>query len=138
MENREEKIRDVLLSRLPQPANLVSYREEVASLLAKNEKDLRGKRWTVVRVWVFVTVVSIPFLWMAGKQFGTANGIWFLGLACFWVLFGAIEVTKYVAHQRWVELLKEIKQVQLQVLELNALLREKDTSTSTKNLERNT
>jgi hypothetical protein len=68
----------------------------VASLLAENEKKLRRNKWTVVRVWIFVVVVSAPFLWMAGTHFNTAEGNWFLGLVGFWVLFGAIEVAKYI------------------------------------------
>jgi hypothetical protein len=122
MEHRSESIGEQLLSRLPRPANLVAYREEVTSLLAKNEKALRRNKWTVVRVWIFVIAVAGPFLWMAGRHFNTPQGNWFLGLACFWVLFGAIEIAKYIAHQGRVELLKELKQIQLQVLELHGLL----------------
>lgn len=122
MEHRGESIGEQLLSRLPRPANLAAYQEEVTSLLAKNEKMLRRNKWTVVRVWIFAVAVSGPFLWMAGRHFNTPQGNWFLGLACFWVLFGAIEILKYVAQQGRVELLKELKQIQLQVLELHGLL----------------
>jgi hypothetical protein len=122
MEHRGESLGERLLSRLPRPANLAAYQEEVTSLLAKNEKALRRNKWTVVRVWIFVVAVAGPFLWMAGRHFNTPQGNWFLGLACFWVLFGAIEIAKYVAHQGRVEVLKELKQIQLQVLELHGLL----------------
>ncbi|SRR5581483_8150501 len=122
MEHRSEAMRELLLSRLPRPANLATYQEEVSSLLMENEKKLRRNKWTVVRVWIFVIAVSVPFLWMAGRHFNTPQGNWFLVLTCFWVLFGAVEVVKYVIHQGRVELLKELKQVQLQVLELNSLL----------------
>jgi hypothetical protein len=116
-----ESIRELLLSRLPQPANLAAYQKEVTSLLAENEKKLRRNKWTVVRVWIFVVVVSAPFLWMAGTHFATAEGNWFLGLVGFWVLFGAIEIAKYEHKQDRVELLKELKLVQLQILQLHAL-----------------
>jgi hypothetical protein len=122
MEHRNEAIGELLLSRLPRPANLAAYQQEVTSLLADNEKRLRRNKWTVVRVWIFVVAVSGPFLWMAGRHFDTPQGNWYLGLACFWVLFGAVEVFKYVVQQGRVELLKEIKQIQLQVLELHASL----------------
>lgn len=122
MEHRDESMSKQLLSRLPQPANLEAYQEKVSSLLAENEKKLRRNKWTVVRVWVFVAAVSGFFLWMAGTHFNSPQGNWFLGLACFWVLFGAVEVAKYIGHQGMVELLKEVKQVQLQILEIHALL----------------
>jgi len=132
MEHRDETIGELLLSRLPRPANLASYQQEVTSLLAENEKRLRRNKWTVVRMWVFVALVSAPFLWMAGTHFNTSQGNWFLGLTCFWVLLGAIEVAKYVAQQGRVELLKEMKQIQLQVLELHALINKGGAPTSGK------
>lgn len=126
MEHRGETIGERLLSRLPRPANLAAYQEEVASLLAKNEKTLRRNKWTVVRVWFFVIAVSAPFLWLAGAHFNTPQGNWFLGLVGFWVLFGAVEIVKYVVQQGRMELLKELKQTQLQILELHGLLAKSD------------
>jgi hypothetical protein len=125
---RNESISERLLSRLPQPANMAAYQDEVASLLAENERKLRRNKWTVVRVWIFVIAVSAPFLWLAGTHFNTAEGNWFLGLVGFWVLFGAIEIAKYEHNQGRVELLKELKQAQLQILELHALLRKDGTA----------
>ena len=119
---RNESISELLLSRLPQSADFAAHQKEVTSLLAENEKKLRRNKWTVLRVWIFVVVVSAPFLWMAGTHFNTAEGNWFLGLVGFWVLFGAIEIAKYEHKQGRVELLKELKQVQLQILQLHALL----------------
>jgi hypothetical protein len=78
----------------------------------------------VARVWIFVVAVSIPGLWMAGTHFNTPQGNWFLALTLFWILFGAIEVAKYAVEQGRVESLKEVKQLQLQVLEIHAILRE--------------
>ena len=128
MELRDGSMSERLLSRLPRPANLAAYKEEVSSLLAENERKLRRDKWTVVRIWIFVVAVSCPFLWMAGTHFNTPQGNWFLGLACFWVLFGVVEVAKYIGHQGRIELLKEVKQVQVQILELHALLDKEGTS----------
>jgi hypothetical protein len=116
-----ESIRELLLSRIPRSANFAAYQKEVTSLLAENEKKLRRNKWTVVRVWIFVVVVSAPFLWIAGTHFNTAEGNWFLGLVGFWVLFGAIEIAKYERNQERVELLKELKLIELQILQLHAL-----------------
>jgi hypothetical protein len=127
---RNESISERLQSRLPQPANMAAYQDEVTSLLAENERRLRRNKWTVARVWIFVVAVSAPFLWMAGTHFNTAEGNWFLGLVGFWVLFGAIEIAKYEHNRGRVELLKEVKQVQLQILELHSLLRKDGTAMS--------
>ena len=119
---RSESIGELLLSRLPRPANLATYQEEVKSLFEKNEKTLRQHKWTVRRVWIFVIAVSIPCLWVAGAHFNTPQGNWFLSTVYFWVLFGAIEIAKYEHNQARVELLKELKQIQLQVLKVQASL----------------
>lgn len=124
MERQGESIREVLLSRLPRPEDLATYQDGVKALLEKNDKVLRQKRWTVVRVWVFVIAVSIPGLWMAGTHFNTPQGNWFLGLTLFWVLFGAVEVAKYGVAQGRVEILREVKQLQIQVLQIHAMLRD--------------
>lgn len=129
---RSESIGELLVSRLPRPANLAAYQEEVKSLFEKNEKTLRQNKWTVRRVWIFVIALSIPCLWMAGAHFNTPQGNWFLGTVCFWVLFGAIEIEKYHHNQGRVELLKELKQIQLQVLEVQALLTKSGTPVSDK------
>jgi hypothetical protein len=123
MERRNESIGELLLSRLPRPTNLAAYEEEIKSLLEKNEKKLRQNKWTVRRVWIFVIAVSIPCLFVAGVQFSTNTPVanWFVGSVYFWVLFAAVEVAKYEQNQSRVELLKEIKQIQLQVLQLQAL-----------------
>lgn len=125
---RNESISERLLARLPQPAKMAAYQEEVASLLAETERRLRRNKWTVRRVWAFIVIISVPFLWMAGTHFNTSEGNWFLGLVGFWVLFGAIEVAKYEHNQGRVELLQELKQAQLQILELHVLLSKDGTA----------
>lgn len=120
MADRSEGLGEALLARLPRPANMEAYQLEVNSLLAKNEEKLRQNKWTVRRVWIFVIVTSVPALYMAGANYGTPQGNWFLGGVLFWVLFGAIEIAKFDQNRGRVELLKEIKQLQLQVLEVLA------------------
>ena len=122
MEPKDESLRERLLSRLPEPANLEAYREEVVSLLAKNEKGLQRERKVVARLWIFVVLVSVGFLTAGGLYIDTPKGPWFGTLACFWFLFGAVETVKHFVNRGRVELLKEVKQVQLQVLELHAVL----------------
>ena len=122
MDPKAERIREDLLSRLPQPTNLAAYQEEVTSLLKKNEKGLRRERWVVVPMWIYLVVLSTAFLWIGGKKLATPVGLWFGILACFWLLFGMVFLVKHFINRSRVELLKEVKQVQLQVLELHALL----------------
>jgi hypothetical protein len=123
METNNEGIRDRLLSRLPQPANLAEYGSQVAALLAKNEKGLRRETWGSSATWIFAVLLGTAFLLGSGRFLGTSKapiaafmGTW----ACFFLIAAAVELLKHFINRARVELLKEIKQLQLQVLQLQA------------------
>jgi hypothetical protein len=128
MEPKDDSIRERLLSQLPQPANLPAYREEVALLLEKKEKEVRRERRVMIELWLFTVVVSILFLWMGAQRMGSKAvdeavlGPYFMGCAGFWFLFALVYFVAHVINRSRVELLKELKQVQVQVLELQELL----------------
>jgi hypothetical protein len=84
------------------------------------EKALRGERRVVIELWTFVIVISGVFLWLGGQRLDTLKGPYFVSLARFWFLFGMVFQVAYFIDRSRVELLKEIKHVQ--VLELHALL----------------
>ena len=54
---------------------------------------------------------------------GTTNAAYLGTFACFFLIWGAVEMLKHFINRSRVELLKEIKQVQLQVLELHETIR---------------
>jgi hypothetical protein len=68
MENRDDSFRDRLLAHLPQPANLADYRQEVASMLEKNQKRIRRERLAVTAFWVFCAVSATIYLWFDPKS----------------------------------------------------------------------
>jgi hypothetical protein len=123
METGNDSIRDRLLSHLPHPANLADYREEVDAMLGKNEKVLRRETWVVTALWLFMVALSTAFLLLGGLRSGTPLGLYFEILACFVLIYPAVELLKHFINRSRVELLKEVKQLQLQVLELQAFLR---------------
>jgi len=127
MEKQNESMRDKLLARLPQPENLSAYREETATLLAKHEK---ATFWE----WRFPSAV---FMWFAVALWMTINSAWgakvdtyvriLLDCIAGIMLFTAIiNDAGYRISRSIVDLLKEVKQVQLQVLELQASLQKGD------------
>jgi hypothetical protein len=121
MDKQNESMRERLLARLPQPENLAAYREETTSLLAKHEKALLWERMAsrVCYVVVFAEGIAV-FFW--GQKFTTTTiqSAWLLGLALF---VAAVAEMRYRIYRSKVDLLKEVKQVQLQMLELQASLR---------------
>jgi len=127
MQPNNEDMKNLLLSRLPRPENLAEYRKEVSALLQKNEKTLRRQKWYVGAIWFWVVGLGAALMLLANLHPEKPNAAWLaasLGsFACFMLIYGAAELTKYFINRARVELLKETKQVQLQVLELHGLLR---------------
>jgi hypothetical protein len=123
MEKQNDSMRERLLARMPRPENLAAYREETASLLAKHEKALSWEKWSFETLLFCALVLAI----MCGSDWGqrldhrASVGLYgMLGL----MFFGGMSTgLRYYINRSKVDLLKEVKQVQLQVLELQASLR---------------
>jgi hypothetical protein len=123
MEQRNDSIRDRLLSRLPQPADLAAYREEVVSILEKNEKAYRREKWKTGAILLLaVGLIAVP-LSLDWLRLDTPKGISYGFFASLYFLYAIAEVLKHFINRSRVEILREVKQVQLQVLELQASLR---------------
>jgi hypothetical protein len=132
MEQGDSSVRDKLLARLPQPENLAAYREETESLLAKHEKALSTELWTnrvlalcAIGLFLFANSVWDPNVHPAwGGLKLTQTTIMFCdvmaGILFFLTVFSSLQQFIY---RNQISLLKEVKQVQLQVLELQASLR---------------
>jgi hypothetical protein len=126
MEKGSKGLRERLLARLPQAENVAGYRDETLSLLAKHERALY---WEKVTASTFMLIGGVLFM-MANSTWGPkldANGkIVFDVMAAFFYFLGANYQVGYQVSRSKVDLLKEVKQVQLQVLELQASLRKED------------
>jgi hypothetical protein len=117
MQPKDDSVRERLLSQLPQPAGLGDYRREVAGIVEKNQRAFRREKIVVQIVWIFCVISAIGFLWFDGNPANTPKGPW---LALVMLLVGAIEVLKHASNRSRIDLLKEIKQVQVQILEVHA------------------
>ena len=118
MEKGDNSLRDRLLARLPQPENFAAYREETASLMAKHEKALF---WEKLMPMIF-SGGALAVIVLTGSIVGPpADSI----KTAFLILFflSMIYTVSYNVSRSKVVLLKEIKQLQVQMLELQASLR---------------
>ena len=122
MAQQSNDLRERLLAALPQPENLAAYREGTAALLAKHARALRWDYFAVNAFYILAGVLfflSIDNRWHLDAimrhsfQFGSAV-MFFVGM---------IYDLRYRIYNSQVATLKEIKQVQLQILELQASLR---------------
>ena len=134
MEQENSSVRDRLLARLPQPENLAAYQEETELLLAKHEKALATENWTNM----VLALCALAVFMMANSIWGSnANSSWFLRLdrthtiifdIVAGILFFLAQLNRLqqIIYRNQVKLLKEVKQVQLQVLELRASLQKSE------------
>ncbi len=120
MEKQNENMRERLLARLPQPENLAAYREETALLLAKREKALFWERLVPIACYVIVAFMMV--LWLLGLTPAPAMRQYFWPLVAFVYFLAAMQDLRYRFYQSKVDTLKEVKQIQLQILELQASL----------------
>lgn len=127
MEQKGNNLRERLLARLPQPENVAAYREETASLLARHERALFWEKWTartfaLLGVTLYWFAIS-PLIPLGGQNLLGVNERIFLGVFAGLLFFiGLIYALGYQVSRSKVDLLKELKQVQLQVLEVQAKL----------------
>jgi hypothetical protein len=124
MEQQTDNLRERLLARLPRPENLASYREETASLLAQHERALSVEKWTA-RVFSYCAGALLFFYsWMMNtRTLDAAAQLSFTGGTLTLVLLAAINgLVRFPIYASRVATLKEIKQVQLQLLEVQARL----------------
>lgn len=120
MEQQNDNLRERLLSRLPQQENLPRFQEETASLMARHERALFWERWSAkIVLWMGIAVYFVAISAWARKLYPAQR----VGLevgAAFLLFTGAIQGVGYMISRSKVDILKEVKQVQFQVLELQA------------------
>jgi hypothetical protein len=119
MEKQNDSMRERLLARLPQPENLAAYREETASLLAKHEKALFWEKMPSVVCFVLSPAILMAD-WVWGQKLGPLHPYIIYFWSGFFFVAGGVVELRYRIYRSKVDMLKEVKQVQLQILELQA------------------
>jgi hypothetical protein len=125
MEKQNDSMRERLLASLPQPENLAAYREETASLLAKHEKALFWEKMPSIVAYVIVAFMLV--VWLPGKTPTAAMPQFFWPMVGFVYFLAAAADLRYRIYRSRVDTLKEVKQVQLQILDLQASLQKRSS-----------
>jgi hypothetical protein len=124
MESKPEPLRERLLAQFePDVDRLASYRKEIQAMLANQERALRFQKWYAAANWIFVVALGTVFLTMAGVREMLPPGPLLGFLSCFFLIGGAVELLKCFMNGHRVELLKELKGLELQLLEIKEQMR---------------
>ncbi|MEO8657570.1 MAG: hypothetical protein ABI693_03830 [Bryobacteraceae bacterium] len=111
----EQPLRQGLLARLPLPVDAAEFRRTVEASVAEGEKRIRRERILVTLFWVFCVVSAVAYVWFSPGTTPAARAPF---LACLFFLWGGIEVLKHHINAARTDLKAQIKQLQVQLLEL--------------------
>jgi hypothetical protein len=125
MGKQPEPLRERLLAQFePDRDKLATYAKEVRTMLEKNERTLRLQKWYAGTIWFFVIALGTSFLVLGGQRGDTPVGAMLGIVACFFMIGAAVELVKYFINRNRVEMLKEVKGLELQLLEIKEILRQ--------------
>ncbi len=94
------------------------YQKEVEKMLDKQIRATKREKRIIGPMWIYITVFCTLFLLIGGFSSDPTKKLWFGILACFWFLFGALFLIRYFINHSRLEIMKEIKGIQLQIEEL--------------------
>ena len=115
MEPDNDSLRERLLGRAPKPADLTDYRRLVSSTIEKNRKRIQRERLLATLFWIFCAASATAWLWFSADAARLPRGPF---LACIFFMWGGVEILKHHINAGRIDLLKEIKMLQLQIFEL--------------------
>jgi hypothetical protein len=116
--NPERPLRERLLDAYaPDSRSFATYQQEVHAMLENQEKMLRREKWGSMMIWFFVVAMGVAFPMTAAYSKELSPKYYFaLGVSLtFYAVWGGVELLKYFISRSRVELLKEIKGVELRL-----------------------
>jgi p-aminobenzoyl-glutamate transporter AbgT len=126
MEQGNNTLRERLLALLPEPENLAAYREETAALIDKHKRALYWEKWSFETLCFCAAIVWIMASSGWAQKLDHNASATLHNIVILMFLAAVSTGLKYYFNRSKVDPLKEVKQVQLQVLELQASLQKKD------------
>jgi undecaprenyl pyrophosphate phosphatase UppP len=102
------------------------YRKEVEKMLDKQIRAIKREKRITYPMWIYITILCTSFLLIGGFTSDPTKKLWFGILACFWLLFGAVFILRYFINYSRLEIMKEIKEIQLKIEELREKIAAKE------------
>lgn len=119
-------MRDKLISLDVRTADLyVKHRKEIESMLENQSQSVRRERWISVPIFIFLVLLSVTFFLVAGFTENPSLKVWFACIAIFIAIADTTIVLRYHIIRMRLEMMKEIKELQLGIIELGDRLTKK-------------
>ncbi len=128
MSEPENSLRERLLRQhVPEPEKFSNYRKETQAMLEKQERWLRFQSLYTAAIWIMLVIMGTGFALVAGWSGDRPTKVYFsIGVTLMFLLIGAAVqlVGAFIARAR-LEIVKDIKGLELRIVELEGLLRER-------------
>jgi len=113
------RLRERLLAQSePPPDALRKYRQEMETVLTKQENSLKWQKWVAASFWIYTVLLGTSFLILAGNRPDVSPILLAVAGAFFLLIAAAVELLKYFINRSQSELLRAIKGLEVEVLEL--------------------
>ena len=125
MSKPNDPLRDRLLSQsIPEPGRLATYRQEVEAMLEREERKLRLQRWYSGAIWLWAVFLLTGFALVAGNASDKPVRVYFsLGVMLLAMsIYGAVELLKFFINRARLEVVKDIKGLELRLIEMEGRL----------------
>ncbi len=123
MSESPNKIREQLLAQNePTRERRLKYEKETQAMLNELEVGFRREKWGTGILWVYATFFMTVALLVTGYRNQVQPEISILAFAFTLLIMGAVELIKHFINRSRVEVLKELKAMQMQVFELESLM----------------
>jgi len=115
-ETLRNQLLDAAVERSPRHTQ---YQQEVKTMLSDLEARVRKEKWMVGIQWIFIVLLTTAFMFIGGYHIDKSTlALWFGIQAIFWLLIGTVFLLGARFSMLRLDLLTEIKRVELAVLEL--------------------
>jgi len=129
MSNPDESLRERLLRQhVPEPEKLANYKKETQAMLEREERRLKFYGWYITAIWIMVVIMGMMFALVAGWSGDRPIKVYFtIGVTLMMLLIGgAVQLISVFLARARLEIVKDIKGLELRIVELESLLRDRN------------
>jgi hypothetical protein len=129
MNKPDDSLRNRLLSQyVPEPGKLASYRKEIDAMFEHEERWLRCEAWISSLSWIWAVLLGTAFALVAGSARDQPAKVYFsIGvMLLLLIVAGAVEMLKLVINRARLEVVKDLKGLELRLAEIEGRLAARD------------
>ena len=129
MSDPDDSLRERLLRQhVPEPEKLANYRKETQAMLEREERRLRFYGRFTAAIWIMLVAMGMMYALVAGWSRDQPTKVYFsIGITLMMLLLGgAVQLVAGFIGRARLEVVKDIKGLELRLIELESLLRDRN------------